>query len=541
LIEGGSSILSPKLCERCNKPAVIMTQDQHILSNPSYRDGFLCNVCKLVKKYTVGFVSKRVTLKPNEARDLISKVTKMRQVKRASSEGKSNEPKHNFPTFGSSDIAGITKFLGLPEEEEDNTLVWHCKSCKFDACLKCWPRKEDTAIDVAFRKGNFLLACFLLNKIEDSSYHQTCDQFWSLARPSIELSKKTILDMLFEVGRSYLSDKVTNRLKTYPHLFVDVLAEAKRRCIKEFPTKYPHYRPQTIPSVAQLFQHLFGLTNRCHFNGNHGTSVWFRGVSAQFLKRIQMMIEDKRMSTLEVKDKIILNEVAKCEGTLMFDKCPEDQRGPCTIFISHAWKNRYYDLVDVLKTSYPKACFFNDIISIEQTSKRHSELMQDLKALPDVIKYSGHTVLVSDMQLFPITRIWVLFELYHTLVIADVPLSVQFTEEGLESKDGDVFEIQDEIEKRISCLDVLKANASVEADRKRILQLIEETVPGGCEQFNHQLRAALKHEWSANIREKWGWIMLKNVRRELKKIPILEKEVSDLKAKVAELFDAKIK
>ena len=80
-----------------------------------------------------------------------------------------------------------------------------------------------------------------------------------------------------------------------------------------------------------------------------------------------------------------------------------------------------------------------------------------------------------------------------------------------------------------------KANASVEKDKVRILGEIEANIPGGVEQFNLQLIAALKHEWAKNIREQWGWRMMETVGRAVRKVGILEKNMEAVEKEIVSL------
>jgi len=290
------------------------------------------------------------------------------------------------------------------------------------------------------------------------------------------------------------------------------------------------------PAICFLFSRLFNLypSDRRKFFPGRALNVWFRGVSLDFLKMIQSKI-DRHWTTEEVKNKFVLQQTMSTSTNLMADIATPENRGPASIFISHAWRNRYFNLVEACK-KYPSDFFFNDIIAIQQHEMKNDEMNQDLQALPSIISYSSCCLLISDMKLGPLRRIWCLYELYHCLVTTESKLLVEFTSEGLDDgSDTGLWDAAKEIEDRINSLDVTKSNATVEEDKVRILSEIETNVPGGIEQFNIQLIAALKIEWAKNIREQWGWRMMETVGRAVRKVGVLEKEVVKLEKEVSSL------
>lgn len=288
------------------------------------------------------------------------------------------------------------------------------------------------------------------------------------------------------------------------------------------------------PAICILFSRLFKLSpsEQRKFYPGRALNVWFRGVDLSFLQMIQRKI-DRSWTTEEVKNKFVLGQTISTDTKLMADMASPAQRGPASIFISHAWRNRYFDLVEAC-TKYPRHFFFNDIIAIQQHKIKSDDMMQDLKALPLIISYSACCLLISDMKLLPLSRIWCLFELYHCLVTTKSELIVEFTSEGLDEKsDNDLWTLSTEIDKRIDSIDVKKANATVEEDKVRILGEIEANVPGGTDQFNFQLKTALKNEWAVRIREKWGWKMMETFGRAVQKVKTLEMELASVKGTLA--------
>jgi len=343
-----------------------------------------------------------------------------------------------------------------------------------------------------------------------------------------------LLRLCFQAGDSLMSRTMLDTLDDDIHSeIMDELADQAKEYFMTL-TEWDNAQP---PAICHIFSRLFNLypSAKRRFYPGRALSVWFRGVSLDFLQSIQGKI-DRNWTTEDVKNKYVLEATQATETKLMADLAKPDQRGPASIFISHAWKNRYYELVEACK-NYPGEFFFNDIIAIQQHRMKSDEMIEDLKALPSIISYSSCCLLISDMKLSPLRRIWCLFELYHCLVTTSSKLIVCFTSEGLaDESDIGLWDAAREIEERIGTIDVSKAQATVEADKHRILDEIERKVPGGIEMFNIRLIAALKNEWAKNIRELWGWRMMETVGRAVRKVGMLEKEVVSLKGTLASLL-----
>jgi len=321
-------------------------------------------------------------------------------------------------------------------------------------------------------------------------------------------------------------------------LHADILNGLVERVKEFFINRIQVYSDEEYPpAIVYLFSRLFGLhpSSKRKFQPGRALNVWFRGVSLDFLQDIQRKIE-RDWTTEDVKNKYVLAATESTSTMLMADLATSEQRGPASMFISHAWRNRYWELVEACK-QHPGQFFFNDIIAIQQHSMKAEEQMEDLTSLPVIISYSACVLLISDMKLEPLRRIWCLYELYHCLVTTGSKLVIEFTSEGLEDEsDTGLWDAARDIEKRIANIDVSQASATVPADKERILDEIEEKVPGGINMFNLQLIAALKSEWSKNIRQQWGWRMMETVGRSVRKVAKLEKELANLKGLYANML-----
>lgn len=424
------------------------------------------------------------------------------------------------------------------DEEDDNiyTLTF-AKTTPWSQEIKCLFMRK--FLQRVYWRESILSACTLTQKIFTGYLVQREIEVYvsKVKEIAFDTGSEIALDFLsrlcFSAPDSLMSRTMLSNLDDDLHFSImDALASLA----KEHFISMENSGNTQAPAISFLFSRLFNLypSNRRKFYPGRALNVWFRGVSLDFLQMIQSKI-DRNWTTEDVKNKFVLPSTMSTSTNLMVDMATAEQRGPASIFISHAWRNRYFDLVEACK-KYPTDFFFNDIIAIQQHEMKSDEMIQDLQALPLIISYSSCCLLISDMKLGPLRRIWCLFELYHCLVTTESKLLVEFTSEGLDDdSDTGLWDASKEIEDRINSIDVTQSNATVEEDKVRILSEIEAKVPGGIEQFNIQLIAALKIEWQKNIREQWGWRMMETVGRAVRKVGVLEKEVVTLEKEVSSL------
>jgi len=387
-----------------------------------------------------------------------------------------------------------------------------------------WPQETKSEfiwkfLSTVYWRESILSACTLTcNIFRGYLVTQTIKDYVSrvvqLAFNGDEISIDFLERLCFRAKLSPMSQIMLENLREDLHN--DILEGLAVRAKKHF-YSLPQNRVgwNDVPAICSLFQRLFHLpfANR-HFEPGRALYVWFRGVSLDFLQEIQGQIK-REWSTEDVKNKFILERTYGTRS--MADTAEFRQRGPASMFISHAWTNRYYDLVEACK-QHPKESFFNDVIAIQQHSSKAEEQKEDLYSLPAVIRYCSSVLLISDMKLKPLRRVWCLFELYHCLVTTRSRLIIEFTTEGIEEEtDIGLWDAAKEIEKQIENIDVYQANATKVEDKVRILKMIKDTVEGGIEMFNLQLIAALKCEWAKKYSRAMGLENDDNSREEYSK------------------------
>jgi tetratricopeptide (TPR) repeat protein len=150
--------------------------------------------------------------------------------------------------------------------------------------------------------------------------------------------------------------------------------------------------------------------------------------------------------------------------------------GPAKVFISHAWKYKFVDVVDAILRKFSDSLdvvVWFDVFSVNQHSTGEKDFSWWSGTFQEAIKRFGHTVMVlspwHDPQ--PLTRAWCLWELYCT-VVTECKFEVAFSR-----KDEELFfnEVSDR------SLNAMKAKINVEnsqcwkeEDKQKIFAAIRE-------------------------------------------------------------------
>jgi len=208
--------------------------------------------------------------------------------------------------------------------------------------------------------------------------------------------------------------------------------------------------------------------------------------------------------------------------------------GRASLFVSYSWQcslpSMLHHLIRELKTSQTdgrglfseiqKDDNFNgrlwiDCFAINQHGGTHTK--DDVGRIAETIKNTTHGTILYLRNLTPLTRIWCIYEMYHS-IIYEKPIYnlIPLLNTGIYGKNGYVG----------LCLllaaglgdvlvDVSKAQATVASDRKNILEMIEESI--GCDKVNNTVRAMLKKQalstmnnflargnWSSKTFPKWA-------------------------------------
>lgn len=213
--------------------------------------------------------------------------------------------------------------------------------------------------------------------------------------------------------------------------------------------------------------------------------------------------------------------------TLRTPTAPPDWFGRANVFISHAWGSTFLDLYDAIEawaaehstaaalagddavagsSAPPRPLFWLDTLVNSQHGTADRPFEWWTTVFLENVRSIGHTVLVLDYEtVLPLTRAWCLWEVASTLavgarftVVMAPRQRAPFTRELLSDFDALV--------RRTCSVDVSRAQATVPADRDRILSAAAETV--GLEAINARVIGALK-AWM----EAAGAIALEDARR----------------------------
>ena len=220
-----------------------------------------------------------------------------------------------------------------------------------------------------------------------------------------------------------------------------------------------------------------------------------RGVKLSYLLHLSTTFNDT-MTIAEIVDKVVRPRTL-AERCCMWMTLPREQVGKPQYFISHTWSRRLCDLLTILTTHFgieytpgaktsgldtgPSPLVWLDILAINQHPYLDPKalLLDDVAALADVIKATKQTLFCLDNKGVVLTRIWCLFEVWHTILAGGasklVVLANQLDADALKN----VF-----IE-----LDVAQAKATQDQDRVRILEEIRKSM--GFHEMNMAIKKAL--------------------------------------------------
>lgn len=170
----------------------------------------------------------------------------------------------------------------------------------------------------------------------------------------------------------------------------------------------------------------------CQFVEPVMAPVTERGVKLSYLLYLSTTFDDT-MTIAEIVDKIVRprTESQRC---CMWRVLPAEHVGKPTFFISHTWSRRLCDLLTILTTHFgidytpgavssgpdmgPSPLIWLDILAINQHPYLDPKglLLDDVAALSDVIKATESTLFCLDQKGIVLTRIWCLFEVWHTIL-----------------------------------------------------------------------------------------------------------------------------
>lgn len=172
-------------------------------------------------------------------------------------------------------------------------------------------------------------------------------------------------------------------------------------------------------------------------------------------------------------------------------------------FVSHAWEGKFRDIMYMPQYLWgtggtvSEHSYWIDLFAIDQSDNRLEVKSKEIKNLKNIIKRCERTVLIMDESSIAPTRIWCVFEIWHT-ILANRPLEIVF---GRPNGIYAALYALCILAGRYSNLDIRKAQSSRVSDKKAILADIELS-DVGFDQLNEIVREALFNAAKIEVTEK---------------------------------------
>ena len=208
------------------------------------------------------------------------------------------------------------------------------------------------------------------------------------------------------------------------------------------------------------------------------------------------------LTTTEVSDLYVKSKTDHCKMSYceMLEAQGHPSVGKATVFISHAWRYRFNDVVSALETHFKDAMdtvVWFDLFSNNQ----HKATVLPFEWWRDTFKSAiaefGHTVMIfapwNDPT--PLTRGWCIWELYCTLATMsrfEIAMSTADQAQFIEDVAGDPQKV---VHKMLATIDARKSECWKAEDRDRIHQVIHDTV--GFSNVNDMV-FSLMRDWVVN-------------------------------------------
>ena len=226
------------------------------------------------------------------------------------------------------------------------------------------------------------------------------------------------------------------------------------------------------------------------FDSNYFPKI---GVSIHFLNNFVNACQDyfTLTNTLSTRSFIELTTTDVCESIIkpltkryqlslseLLHQCEYPGIGKATVFISHAWKYKFIDVVNALQTHFHKSLdtiVWIDLFSINQHRWNKKTFAWWSTTLQQGIGTLGRTVMVLSPwhDPIPLTRAWCLWELYCTVTNGasfEVAFSDMDSKEMIEDLTKDCMGSLDKMRGQI---DVMKSQCYLPEDRQMIFDAIQ--------------------------------------------------------------------
>ncbi len=213
------------------------------------------------------------------------------------------------------------------------------------------------------------------------------------------------------------------------------------------------------------------------------------GVSVRFLQDFILQCDGgrdgiKELTTTDLCEKMVKPITApyKLSFCDLMKQIQHKGVGKATVFISHAWKYKFVDLVDALVKHFSSpgnsldTIVWFDVFSVNQHRSGEKDFTWWSGTFQEAIRQFGRTVMVLSpwQDPIPLTRAWCLWELYSTVItgcVFEVALSDHEEESFFQDIDKDTLGSLNAMKGKI---DVARSECWIPDDREKIFTAIQQ-------------------------------------------------------------------
>ena len=180
--------------------------------------------------------------------------------------------------------------------------------------------------------------------------------------------------------------------------------------------------------------------------------------------------------------------------------------GPSTVFVSHAWRYPFCDVVlDVLEQhakEHPDSYFWFDLFTNNQNEVASKDFDWFSTTFKDGVRNIGQVLLILSPwdDPLPLRRAWCLFEIFNSIVDDDVELSINLPSSEVNKLKSAVTDDCDCLIQALSDIQAENADAFVSADKAMIFEVIRKST-GGFAHVNEKVKRGLR-DWYIKQLEK---------------------------------------
>ena len=172
------------------------------------------------------------------------------------------------------------------------------------------------------------------------------------------------------------------------------------------------------------------------------------------------------------------------------------------MFVSHAWKYAFYDVVVAAMEQYASkdsdAYFWFDLFTNDQNKVAEKDFNWFSDTFRNSIKNIGKVLLILSPwdDPMPIKRAWCLFEIYQALEENSVEFTIDLPGSQKEELKAAVIKKPECVIQALSDIQAQNAQAAVNSDREMIFKVIQES-DGGFSHVNQNVKTGLR-SWYIN-------------------------------------------